>query len=86
MKKIFSSLAVILIGGAAAMLTQSFKSTNSAIVDGHAIDLSDPQNPVCVNMFVDCSTVATPFKCEDANGTKLWELVGTSCPNELYRP
>jgi hypothetical protein len=86
MKKFILPAFVILMGSGAAFVTQSFKTADKAIVDGYRIDESDPENPTCVNMQVACSNAPTPFICEDTVGNQLFELQGTSCPEQLYKP
>ena len=86
MKKFLLPAFVILMGTGAAFVTQSFKTADKAIVDGYRIDESDPENPTCVNMHVECSNAPTAFLCEDVVGNQLFELQGTSCPEELFKP
>ncbi|WP_312824836.1 DUF6520 family protein [Epilithonimonas sp.] len=86
MKKFILPVCVGLLATGAALTTQSFKAHNSAIVDGHMLDVSDPANPKCENTFIACSTIPSAFACQDGNGNVLRELQGTSCPESLYRP
>ncbi|MGA9212296.1 hypothetical protein [Kaistella sp.] len=86
MKKFFLPAAIILLGGSAAFVTQSFKNSDDSTAFGHRIDRTDPNNPVCVDTGIECSTIPSVYKCQDGAMNNLWELVGTSCPNELFKP
>lgn len=85
MKKFVMPVFVLLLGTGAALSTQSFKKAEKATVIGYRIDQSNPEQP-CVNTGIECSTVQSPFICDDGMGNELRELVGTSCPNLLYKP
>lgn len=86
MKKFILPAFVIMMGSGAALATQSFKTAEKAIFEGYRIDDSDPENVTCENMHIECSDVPSPFLCEDAVGTQLYQLQGTSCPNQLFKP
>lgn len=86
MKKFLLPVVLVLVSTGTAIVTQSFKSSEGPTAPGYRIDKSDPNNHVCVSTSVQCSTIPSPFKCQDAAMNNLWELVGTSCPNELFRP
>lgn len=86
MKRIILPVFVGLMATGTAFVTQSFKTQESAIVDGYLFDNSDPQNPKCENTFISCSNVPTAFACQDGSGNVLREIDGTSCPVSLYRP
>ncbi|MDV3925517.1 hypothetical protein CMT52_01800 [Elizabethkingia anophelis] len=84
MRKLILPVTVLLIGTGAAFAT-NFAKQNKAVFEGYRIDTSTPERE-CINMHVECSDVPTPFLCTDGSGNQLYQLEGTDCPNELYKP
>ncbi len=85
MKNNYIPVPIILLATIMALLIQSFNATKGVAIDGYLMN-TDIDNPICINTFIECSNVLSPYICQDGDGNTLYELDGTSCHHMLYKP
>ncbi|QBO59343.1 DUF6520 family protein [Chryseobacterium salivictor] len=84
LKNFILPAAFAVLGVGSAFASKPAKTNDAAIVDGH---VKRPNEQVkCQNTHIRCSTTGTQTCTADVGmGPEiLYNLVGTSCPTELY--